>query len=597
MSLKEIAARGWKQLDIIIVTGDAYIDHPAFGAAIIGRVLVDKGFRVGIIAQPAWENTEDFRKLGKPKLFFAITAGNVDSMVSNYTPSLKPRKKDMYSPGGKPGKRPDRATIVYSNRIHEAYPDVPIVIGGIEASLRRFAHYDFQSDKVRQSLLADAPANILIFGMGESQTTELAERMKEGEDIHQIRDIPGTMWKISPKEWRDLPHKDFVVLPSYSEVADDDTAFAKAFAVIHREQDPVRGKALAQPHPKTVVIQNPPARPLSQEELDQVYELPFTRQPHPSYKEPIPALETVRFSLTTHRGCFGSCSFCAITYHQGRMITSRSIGSILKEAELFARMKDFKGIITGVGGPTANMYGMKCKKWEKEGVCPDKYCLYPTICPSLDIDHNASIELLTKLRKISGMRKVFVGYGIRYDLALKSPEYIELLCRHHISGRLTVAPESYSPETTRLMRKPERKVFEKFVELFTKINKNLNKNQYLLTYLMSGHPGSDFKDMAETAEYIRDTGLYTEQVQDFTPTPMTASTCMYHTGIDPFTGKKVKVVKGRRDKKIMRSMLHYRKPKNHNLVYEGLQKAGRLDLVGNSWKCLIRKKKSYFDKK
>lgn len=597
MSLKEASARGWEQLDIIIVTGDAYIDHPSFGAAIIGRVLEDKGFRVGIIAQPAWENTEDFQKLGEPKLFFAVTAGNVDSMVSNYTPSLKPRKKDMYSPGGKPGKHPDRATIVYSNRIHEAYPDVPIVLGGIEASLRRFAHYDFQSDKVRQSLLADAPADILIFGMGESQTTELAQRMKQGEDIHRIRDIPGTIWKIPPKEWRDLPHEDIVVLPSYREVVDEKSAFANAFATIHREQDPIRGNALAQPHPKTVVVQNPPAMPLSQEELDHVYELPFTRQTHPSYKEPIPALETVRFSLTTHRGCFGSCSFCAITYHQGRMITSRSIGSILKEAKLLAKMKGFKGIITGVGGPTANMYGMKCKKWEKQGACPDKNCLYPAICPSLDVDHSASMELLTQLRKIPGVRKVFLGYGIRHDLALKSPEYIELLCRYHISGRLTVAPESYSPETTRLMRKPVREVFEDFNELFTETNKKLNKKQYLLTYLMSGHPGCDFGDMAETAEYIRDTGLYTEQVQDFTPTPMTASTCMYHTGIDPFTGEKVKVVKGRRDKKIMRSMLHYREPKNRNLVYEGLQRAGRLDLVGNNWKCLIGRKKSCSNKK
>nr|WP_245312763.1 YgiQ family radical SAM protein [Methanohalophilus levihalophilus] len=591
MSLKEASARGWDKLDIIIVTGDAYIDHPSFGAAIIGRVLEDKGLRVGIIAQPTWENTEDFRKLGEPELFFAVTAGNVDSMVSNYTPSLKPRKKDMYSPGGKPGRRPDRTTIVYSNRIHEAYPGVPIVIGGIEASLRRFSHYDFQSDKVRQSLLADAPADILIFGMGELQTTELAERMREGGDIHQIRDVPGTMWKIPPKQWRDIPHENIVALPSYKEVVDEDNAFAKAFATIHREQDPIRGSALAQPHPKTVVVQNPPARSLTQEELDHVYELPFTRKPHPSYKEPIPAMETVRFSLTTHRGCFGSCSFCAITYHQGRMISSRSIGSILREAEILTKMKEFKGIITGVGGPTANMYGMKCKKWDKQGACSAKNCLYPDICPSLDTDHSATMKLLTQLRKMPDVRKVFVGYGIRHDLALESPEYMELLCRHHISGRLTVAPESYSPETTQLMRKPAKEVFEEFNELFTKTNKKLNKKQYLLTYLMSGHPGCDFSDMADTAEYIRDTGLYTEQVQDFTPTPMTASTCMYHTGIDPFTGKKVKVVKGRRDKKIMRSMLHYREPRNRNLVYEGLEKAGRLDLVGNSRDCLIQKKK------
>ncbi len=597
MSLKEASSRGWKQLDIIIVTGDAYIDHPSFGAAIIGRVLEDRGFRVGIIAQPDWENTTDFKKLGEPKLFFAVTAGNVDSMVSNYTPSLMPRKKDMYSPGGEAGNRPDRTTIVYSNRIHETYPDAPIVLGGIEASLRRFAHYDFQSDKVRQSLLADAPANILIFGMGELQTTELAQRMKEGEDIHQIRDIPGTMWKIPPKEWRVLPHENIKTIPSYKEVVDEDSVFAAAFATIHMEQDPIRGSALAQPHPKTVVVQNPPARPLTQEELDHVYELPFTRQPHPSYKDKIPAMETVRFSLATHRGCFGSCSFCAITYHQGRMISSRSIDSILKEAETIAKLKEFKGIISGVGGPTANMYGMKCKKWEKLGACSDKSCLYPTICPSLDTDHGPSMKLLTQLREMPDIRKVFVGYGIRHDLALKSPEYMELLCEHHVSGRLTVAPESYSLETTQLMRKPEREVFEEFNELFTKTNKKLGKNQYLLTYLMSGHPGCDFTDMVETAEYIRDTDLYTEQVQDFTPTPMTASTCMYHTGIDPFTGEEVKVIKGRRDKKIMRSMLHYREPRNRNRVYEGLERAGRLDLVGNNSKCLIGRKKPHLGKK
>lgn len=597
MTLKEVSDRGWEKPDIIIVTGDAYIDHPSFGAAIIGRVLEDSGFRVGIIAQPQWDNTEDFQRLGKPELFFAVTAGNVDTMVSNYTPSLKPRKKDMYSPGGKPGKRPDRATIVYANRIHEAYPHTPIVIGGIEASLRRFAHYDFQSDKVRQSLLADAPAHLLVFGMGELQTVEIAQRMKAGEKIGEIRDIPGTMWKLPPKEWKTVPHEDKIIIPSYAEVSGNKQAFANAFAAIHDEQDPVRGKSIAQPHPKTVVIQNPPARPLSQEELDHVYELPFTRHPHPSYRKKIPALESVQFSLTTHRGCFGSCSFCAITYHQGRMITSRSIDSLVREAKTLSQMKEFKGIILGVGGPTANMYGMNCKKWEKRGACADKSCLFPEVCPLLDSSHDASMQLLTKLRKLQSVRRVFVGYGIRHDLALRSPEYMEMLCKYHISGRLTVAPESYSPHVTCLMKKPPRDIFEKFHEMFREINKKLGKEQYLLTYLMSGHPGCDFSDMAEDAEFIRDTGLYTEQIQDFTPTPMTASTCMYHTGVDPFSGEKIEVVKGRRDKKIMRAMLHYRDPRNYNLVLEGLKKAGRMDLVGNNWKSLIRRRKPHMLKK
>lgn len=591
MSREEMAARGWDRADIIIVTGDAYVDHPSFGAALIGRVLEDKGFRVGIIAQPRWEDTTDFRKLGSPRLFFAVTAGNVDSMVANYTPSLKPRKKDMYSPGGSPGKRPDRATLVYANRIHEAYPDTPVVLAGIEASLRRFSHYDFQSDKVRQSLLADAPADLLVFGMGETQTVEIARRLQTGERIGDIRDIPGTVWKIPPKEWKTFPRENIISIPSYTETASDKQAFARAFGVIHREQDPVRGRAIAQHHPKTVIVQNPPARPLPQAELDHVYELPYTRQPHPSYREKIPALESVRFSLTTHRGCFGSCSFCAITFHQGRMITSRSIASLIREAETLARTEEFRGIITGAGGPTANMYGMTCKKWEEKGACTDKSCLFPEICPSLNSDHAPSMEMLTALRNTEGIKKVFLGYGIRHDLALRSPEYLEILCRHHISGRLTVAPESYDPGVTALMKKPPEPVFREFREMFAAINRKLLRKQYLLTYLMSGHPGCGFEEMAETAEYIKDTGLYTEQVQDFTPTPMTASTCMYHTGIDPFTGKSVKVIRGRRDKKIMRAMLHYKDPRNRGLVFEGLNRAGRPDLIGNGRDCLIGKKR------
>ncbi|WP_440953060.1 YgiQ family radical SAM protein [Methanococcoides sp. FTZ1] len=595
MDRKECKRRGWDELDIIIVTGDAYVDHPGFGATIIGRVLEDAGFKVGIIAQPKWDNTDDFMKLGRPRLFFAVTAGNTDSMVSNYTPALKPRPKDMYSPGGKTGLRPNRATVVYSNRLKEAYPDVPIVIGGIEASLRRFAEYDYWSGKVRQSILADAPADLLVYGMGELQTTEIAHRLDAGEDITEIKNISGTAWKLEVKKWKEMKadaDSDFpyVELPSYNEVSSDKKLYAEAFRLMYEQQDPARGIALIQPHPKTIIIQNPPMRQLSQEELDHVYELPYTREEHPSYRERVPALEPVKFSITTHRGCFGSCSFCAITQHQGRTISSRSIDSIVREAYLLTELRGFKGNIIGVGGPSANMYAMKCKKWEKSGACKDKLCLYPEPCPSMDKSHKENIEMLRRLREIPGVKNVFVSYGVRYDLALLDPEYVKELCAHHISGQLKIAPEHFSKEVTDCMKKPGREVFEEFAELFEKTNKELDKDQYLVTFLMSGHPACTMEDMIELAQYIKETNRYTEQVQDFTPTPMTAATCMFHTGLDPFTGEKVYVATSRREKNIQRAMMHYRDPRNHTLVYEGLKKAGREDLIGNSWNCLIPRK-------
>jgi uncharacterized radical SAM protein YgiQ len=635
MSPEEVKARGWKELDIILVTGDAYVDHSSFGTAIIGRVLEDTGFRVGIIAQPRWDNPEDFKKLGKPRLFFSVSAGNTDSMVSNLTPGLKPRNKDAYSPGGKVGLRPNRAVIIYSNRIKEAFPEVPIVLGGIEASLRRFAHYDYLSDKVRQSILADAPADFLIYGMGELQIVELAKRLHAGEDIREIRDIPGTVWKMEVRAWKELKErvkgkdkqetdkkqdlekkknenkkqdgckekdeeryeraaeffKNYVEIPSFSDVSQDKIAFAKAFRMYFVEQNPINGKGVVQPHPKTVIVQNKPMRLLTEAEMDRVYELPFTGEAHPAYLEPVPALEMVKFSLTTHRGCFGGCSFCAITQHQGRMIASRSIESLVREAKKLTKKPDFKGIINGVGGPSANMYGMACQTWVKKGACLDKSCLYPRICPALDTSHKKLLELLHHLRELPGVRQVFTGYGVRYDLALKDEEYLEELCAYHTSGQLRIAPEHFSRQVTNAMCKPGREIYENFAEKFTALNRKCGKEQYIVNYLMSGHPGCTLKDMIEMAEYVRDHGGYTEQVQDFTPTPMTVSTCMYYTGIDPFTGKKMYVPGDKKEKAMQRALMHYRNPANYELVYESLEKAGRLDLIGNAHKCLIRRRK------
>lgn len=594
MNIEEAKKRGWEELDIIVVTGDAYVDHPGFGTSIIGRVLEDAGYRVGIISQPAWDSVEDFTKLGKPRLFFAISAGNTDSMVSNYTPSKRLRHDDAYSPGNKPGLRPNRATIVYSNRLKEAYPDVPQVIGGIEASLRRFAQYDYWSEKVRQSILADAPADILVYGMGELQVLEIADRLNRGIPVSEITDINGTVWKVDIKTWKTSNEemlKDRIEIAPYTEVSKNREIYAETFKTVYEEQDHIRGHDIVQVHPKTVIIQNKPMRPLTTEELDHVYELPFTRESHPSYEKDVPALDMVKFSLNTHRGCFGACSFCAIALHQGRMIRSRSMESIIKEAKSFRDMREFRGTINGLGGPSANMYGMECKKWEKNGVCKDKVCIYPEACPSLDTSHKKLVELMRRLRELPGIRKVFVGYGVRYDLALLDEEYIEELCAHHVSGQLKVAPEHYCDHVTDIMKKPDRAVFERFEQKYNEINEKLGKDQYLVAFLMSGHPGCTLKDMIETAEYIRDTGRYTKQVQDFTPTPMTTATCMFHTGLDPFTGKKIYVATSKKEKSIQRALLHYREPGNYNLVYQGLKRGNRMDLVGNSWNCLIRRKR------
>jgi radical SAM superfamily enzyme YgiQ (UPF0313 family) len=560
ISIQEAKNLGIEQFDIILVSGDAYVDHPSFGAGLLGRVLWDAGYAVGIVAQPDWKKDEDLLRLGRPRLFFGITSGNVDSMVNNFTPNLKRRRRDVYSPGGRL-LRPDRAAIIYANRVHSLFPNVPVVLGGIEASLRRFAHYDYWSDSVRQSILADAPADLLVYGMGERPILEVARRLNAGEEIAQIRDIPGTAVKEEVRRWREAGRQDAVIIPGFAEVKENKSKYAQAFAAHYKEQDPYRGQAVVQPHPKTVIIQN-----------------------HPSYREPIPALEPVRFSITSHRGCFGSCSFCALTHHQGRIVQSRSISSIVREAERLAQMPGFKGIIQDVGGPTANMYGLVCPRW-KQGACPDRLC--SADCPTLEKDHSLQVELLRRLRAIPGVRRVFVGSGIRHDLVMADRSgYLEDLCRHHVSGHLKIAPEHISRTVTECMHKPPRQVLDDFRERFRAASQAAGREQYILPYLMSGHPGCTIADMVELAEYLRDNSMYTEQVQDFTPTPMTISTAMYYTGLDPFTLQPVHIPRGE-EKRIQRAMLQYRDPGNYDLVREGLERIGRKDLIGEGEKCLI----------
>jgi uncharacterized radical SAM protein YgiQ len=584
MSLAEAEEGGIGAFDIILVTGDAYVDHPSFGTAIIGRVLEAEGYHVGILAQPDWRSDEDFMRLGAPRLFFGISSGNVDSMVNNYTAAKRKRRTDAYSPGGIPG-RPDRAAIVYADRLHALFPGSPIVLGGLEASLRRFAHYDYWSNRVRKSILADAPADLLIYGMGERQVVEIARRLASGEGIRNLTDIRGTAFKLPPKDFREMDQRDLVILPPHAEVARDKAAYARAFVLHAREQDPVRGKRVAQDHGKTVIIQNPPPLPLSTGELDRIYELPYTRLAHPSYREEVPALEPVWFSLVSHRGCFGGCSFCAIGHHQGRIIQSRSAESLVREAKRMVGMKGFAGVIQDLGGPTANMYGFTCPRWATHGTCEDRTCGLD--CRSLVSGEKAHLDLLRGIRAVPGVKKVFVSSGIRHDLIdLEDLEYLTELCTYHVGGHLKVAPEHISPRVLSLMNKPGRRAFDAFRRRFGEVNRRLGKEQYLLPYFMSGHPGCTIEDMITLAEYLRDESLYTEQAQDFTPTPMTAATCMYHTGIDPMTGEEIHVPRGR-EKEIQRAILHYRDPAKEALVREGLIRAGRGDLMGNAWNCLI----------
>lgn len=575
------------ELDFIIITGDAYVDHPSFGTAIIGRVLESEGFTVGIISQPDWKGIEDFKKLGKPKLGFLINSGNIDSMVNHYTAAKKKRHEDLYSPGGEAGHRPDRAVIVYAGKAREAYKDVPIIIGGIEASLRRFAHYDYWDDKVRRSILLDSKADLLIYGMGEKPVVEIANLLKYGMSIHNVTTVRGTLYAGKSTEGL----KDYVEVPSFEEVSEDKKAYADSFKLEYYEQDAIRGKTVVQKHGDRYIIQNPPALPLSIEEMDLVYNLPYTRTYHPIYEEKggIPAISEVKFSLVSHRGCFGSCSFCALTFHQGRMIQKRSEKSLLDEANLLTTIPDFKGYIHDVGGPTANFRNKSCKLQETAGTCRNRQCLFPSPCKNLTVDHKEYLGLLRKLRNINGIKKVFIRSGIRYDYLIydKNPEFFEELCKHHISGQLKVAPEHISSKVLKQMGKPGKDVYDRFTKRYFDINKRLGKKQFLVPYLMSSHPGSDLHAAIELAQYIKEMGYTPEQVQDFYPTPGSLSTTMYYTEINPITGEDVYVPKTQKEKNMQRALLQFSVPGNYSLVKEALIKAGREDLIGNDKRCLI----------
>jgi len=585
---EEMEARGWAGLDFLLISGDAYVDHPSFGPAVIARVLESRGFRVGILPQPDWKSREPFLAMGRPRLAALVTAGNLDSMLNRLTASKKSRSRDSYSPGGKAGLRPDRATVVYGSRVRECWKDLPLVIGGVEASLRRFAHYDYWSDDVRRSVLIDSGADLLVYGMGEKQITEIAALLDRGVPVEKIRSVRGTMYRSA-----ELPEDGkTVAVPSWEEVSSDRRKFAEAFRLQYPEQDPFHGKAVAQRFGNVWTVQNPPPRPLIMDEMDQVYGYPYTRTYHPMYEKDggVPAIEEVRFSLTSHRGCFGSCSFCAIHYHQGRIIQARSHGSLVEEARLLTTLPDFKGYIHDVGGPTANFRIPACDDQLVRGACRNRQCLFPAPCPKLRADHSDYLELLGKLRALPGVKKVFIRSGIRFDylMADKKTPFLEELCAHHVSGQLKVAPEHVSPGVLSVMGKPGCEVYGKFMEAYAEMNRKLGKKQYLVPYFISSHPGAELKDAVRLAEFLRDIRFQPEQVQDFIPTPGSLSTCIYYTGIDPFSGKKVHVPKDRNERKMQRALLQYREPKNRETVLRALDTAGRPDLVGEGPLCLVR---------
>lgn len=593
---KDMEERGWEVCDFIIVTGDAYIDHHSFGTAVISRVLENAGYKVGIISQPSWNKIDDFKKLGRPRLAFLVNAGNMDSMVNHYTVSKRIREKDYYSPGGKMGLRPDRATIVYCNKVREAFKDVDILIGGVEASLRRFAHYDYWSDKVRQSILIDSGADLLVYGMSEKQIVEVANYLNDGFPAKYIRSVAGTCYTVDSL---DELYEEYIEVPTFKEVASDIEKYCEAFRIQYEEQDPFRGHTLVQRNLDKYVVINKPERPLVREELDIVYGLPYQKDYHPIYEEQggVPAIEEIKFSIVSSRGCSGNCSFCAITFHQGRIVTSRSQDSIVKEAKDITEFKDFKGYIHDVGGPTANFRKASCEKQLIYGACKKKQCMSPSICKNMEVDHSEYLELLRKVRSVKGVKKVFVRSGLRYDYIMadkKRDKFIKELSEYHVSGQLKVAPEHISENVLKYMGKPAGKVYDEFREKFFRINKELGKKQYIIPYLMSSHPGSTLKDAIILAEYLRDIKYQPEQVQDFYPTPGTLSTTMFYTGLDPFTMKKVYVPKTKEEKAMQRALLQFSKPKNYNIVYDALVKAGREDLIGNGPKCLIKSKEQRY---
>lgn len=590
VTVEDMKKRGWEQPDFIYVSGDAYVDHPSFGAAIITRMLESKGYKVCIIPQPNWKTTDDFTKFGKPKIAFLVSGGNIDSMVNHYSVAKKKRDKDLYSPGGEGGHRPDRATIVYCQKIREAYGNsVTIMIGGIEASLRRLSHYDYWDNKVRRSILLDSQADILMYGMGEHQIVELAEALESGIEAKDITFVRGTVYKTKTLE---NIYDDYIELPHFKESSKDKKIYAEGFLKQYENTDAITAKILVEPYNDCYVVQNKPALPLTQSEFDYSYGLPYMRNYHPMYEEKggIPAIEEVKFSIISNRGCFGSCNFCALAFHQGRVIQARSHQSILREAEKITWEPDFKGYIHDVGGPTANFRQPACDKQLTKGACKNRQCLFPDACKNLKVDHRDYVKLLRKLREVPRVKKVFVRSGIRYDYLIydKDETFFNELCKYHISGQLKVAPEHIVPKVLGKMGKPSREVYDRFTKKFYEINKKIGKEQYLVPYLMSSHPGSDLKAAVELAEYLRDLGYMPEQVQDFYPTPGTLSTCMFYTGIDPRTNEEVYVPKTPHEKAMQRALIQYRLPRNYDLVNEALHKAGRTDLIGFDKHCLIR---------
>ncbi len=586
ISKKELEERGIGQPDFILVTPDAYVDHPSFANALIGRYLENLGYSVAILAQPNYGDRRAYQALGRPRLAFLVSGGNMDSMVNLYSANRVRRKYDMYSPGGEV-LRPRRAVTVYSKMLRECYPDVPIIIGGIEASLRRLAHYDYWDNRVMPSVLVDSGADLLVYGMGEKPLAQIAEALAAGIAVSDLTYVRGTAYLAQSPE---QVYEEKVMLPSFEQVAADKTAFAKAFAASYREQDYLLGRTLVQQHGTRYLVQNPPAEPLSEMEFDDLYELPFTREAHPSYQKEIPALKEVKFSLVSNRGCYGGCAFCAIFFHQGRYIQSRSVQSLVREAEALSQKKDFKGYIHDVGGPTANFTRLSCKKAETQGMCPGKRCLAPKPCPNLIVDHSKYLESLRALRKIPGVKKVFVRSGVRYDYAVldKDDTFIRELACHHTSGQMKVAPEHCSSRVLNLMGKPDIAVYEKFKKKFEDASRRAGKRQHVLPYFICSHPGSTLKDAIELAEYLNKSGFIPDQVQDFYPTPGSVSTCMYYTGLDPFTLKPVYTAKTREERAMQRALFQFNKPENYPLVKKALIKAGREDLIGPGQKCLIK---------
>lgn len=591
--MEDMKKRGWTQADFVFVIGDAYVDHPSFGPAIISRLLERYGYKVCMIAQPDWKNDKSIDVFGRPRLGFLVCGGNMDSMVNHYSVSKKRRQKDACSPGEQMGLRPDYATTVYCNLIRRTYKDVPIIIGGIEASLRRMAHYDYWSDKLKHSILVDSSADILSYGMGEHSMIEIAEALDSGIDVKDITFVRGTCYRT--KDISGVP-EDSIILPDYDSLSKDRLEYARSFYTQYINTDPYSAKTLVEGYGnRGCVVQNPPAYPLTQMEMDDVYDLPYMNNYHPIYEEAggIPAISEIKFSLTSNRGCFGGCSFCALTFHQGRIIQTRSHESLIKEAERMTHDPDFKGYIHDVGGPTANFRHKSCAKQDKYGVCTNKQCLFPEPCRNLKVDHKDYVELLRKLEAVPGVKKVFIRSGIRFDyvMADSNDEFLKELCEKHISGQLRVAPEHVSDNVLRMMGKPQNSVYEKFIDRYKRVNAKTGKQQYVVPYLMSSHPGSTLKEAVELAEYVRDIGYMPEQVQDFYPTPSTISTCMYYTGVDPRTMKPVYVPHNPHEKAMQKALMMYRKPENYDLVKEALIKAGRQDLIGFDKKCLIAPRK------